>query len=277
LGPSYFKRSTLGKESLGEGVKLPELDGGGLGLSLLLDRGLPKLISLVLHLGNQHSHTGIHSSVKSEREGGNLLLSGGAVLFDLADGVAGNLVLEWTGDLAQGTEIMLGVLLDATFGADGFSAGLAVGVDFHANVLLTAGNPLHLHFPLQHIMNRDQLVSRSRVKLPMDSKTGESHILTTLGAVHRRILLTASLTFHLVDILHRGGEGSREGVNEHTSSEGLHSLVGRLAHLTPRLLTQIALVFLKAFLTERVQAGKGLGLLDSLVAEGTLDQLGYCG
>ena len=120
-------------------------------------------------------------------------------------------------------------------------------------------------------------MSRSRVKLPMDSKTGESHILTTLGAVHRRILLTAPLTFHLVHVLHRRGKGSREGVNEHTGSEGLHSLVGRLAHLTPRLLTQIKLVFLKAFLTERVQAGKGLWLLDFLVAEGTLDQLGYCG
>ena len=85
MGPSDFKRSTLGKESLGEEMKLPELDGGRLGFTLLLDCGLPKLISLVLHLGNQHSHTGIHSSVESGREGGYILVSRDAVLLDLVD------------------------------------------------------------------------------------------------------------------------------------------------------------------------------------------------
>ena len=171
MGPSYFKRSTLGKESLGEEMKLPELDGGRLGFTLLLNGGLSQLISLVLHLGNQHSHTGIHSSVESGREGGYILLSCNAVLLDLVhggiqgcnglprllltlgvgNGVAGNLVLEGAGDLAQGTEGVARVFLAQTEQANGVVAGLAIGVDFGANVLLAAGNPRHL----QHIMNRD--------------------------------------------------------------------------------------------------------------------------
>jgi len=38
----------------------------------------------------------------------------------------------------------------------------------------------------------------------------------------------------------------------------------------------IELIFLEAFLTEGVQAGKGLWVLDSLMAKGTLEQLGNC-
>jgi len=257
VGPSYFKRSTLGKESFGEGVKLSELDCGGLGLSLLLDCGLSQLISLVLHLGNQDSTTGIHGSVESGNKDGDLPLSCGGVLLDLVegaiqggnglprlllslgvgDGVAGNLVLEWAGNLAQGTEGVARVLLAQAERANGVVAGLAIGVDFGANVGLAAGNPLHLYFPLKHIVNRDQLVRGGHFPLAVCMKTGGSHISATLGAVHRRILLlTASLTFHLVHVLHRRGKGSREGVDEHTSSEGLHSLVGGHAHLTSRLL-----------------------------------------
>ena len=68
----------------------------------------------------------------SANRGGNVLLSGAAVLLDLVDGaiqgvdglprlllslghgdgVAGNLVLEGAGDLAQGAEGVAGVLLD---------------------------------------------------------------------------------------------------------------------------------------------------------------------
>ena len=50
VGASNLKGSSLGKETLGEGVKFPELDCGRLDFSLLLDRGLPQLVSLVLHL-----------------------------------------------------------------------------------------------------------------------------------------------------------------------------------------------------------------------------------
>jgi len=38
----------------------------------------------------------------------------------------------------------------------------------------------------------------------------------------------------------------------------------------------IKLILLEAFLTEGVQAGKGLWVLDSLMAKGTLEQLGNC-
>jgi len=50
VGTSNLKGSSLGKQTLGEGVKLPALDGGRLGLSLLLDRCLPQLVSFGLHL-----------------------------------------------------------------------------------------------------------------------------------------------------------------------------------------------------------------------------------
>jgi len=60
VGPSNFKGSSLGKQSLIEGVKFPELDCGRLGLSLLLDGGLPQLVSLVLHLLEDLGVTGIN-------------------------------------------------------------------------------------------------------------------------------------------------------------------------------------------------------------------------
>ena len=108
-------------------------------------------------------------------------------------------------------------------------------------------------------------------------KTRWSHILAAIGAVHCGILLIAPLTLDLIRILHRAGEGSRERVDEHASGEVIHPIVRDLAHLTPRLLVEIKLLFLKAFEAEGVQAGKGLWLLDSLAANRTLDQLGNYG
>ena len=92
--------------------------------------------------------------------------------------------------------------------------------------------------------------------------------------MHRGILLIAPLALHLVRVLHRVGEGPREGIDEHTGSEVLRPIVGCLAYLTTRLLAQIKLILLEAFLTEGVQAGKGLWIFDSLVTNGTFDQLG---
>ena len=63
VGASNLKGSSLGKETLGEGVKFPELDCGRLGLSLLLDRRLPQLVSLVLHLLEDLSMAGINSGL----------------------------------------------------------------------------------------------------------------------------------------------------------------------------------------------------------------------
>ena len=63
MGASNLKGSSLGKHSLGEGVKLPELDCGRLGLALLLDGSLPELVSLVLHLLEDFGMAGINSGV----------------------------------------------------------------------------------------------------------------------------------------------------------------------------------------------------------------------
>ena len=98
--------------------------------------------------------------------------------------------------------------------------------------------------------------------------------MAAISAVHSGIFLATSLAFDLVRILHRAGERSRKRVDEHTSRQILRPLVRCLAHLTSRLLVEIKLILLEAFLTEGVQAGKGLWFLDSLVAKGTFDQLG---
>ena len=155
--------------------------------SLLLNHRLPQVVSLILHLRNKHSPTGIDSSVESGDKGGEVLLSGAAVILDLVygtiqggdglsrlllslghdDSVAGNLVLEGAGNLAQGTEGVARVLLARALQANSVVASLAVGVDFHANVLLAAGYPLHLHFPFQRIVKRNQLVGGRHLQQAM--------------------------------------------------------------------------------------------------------------
>ena len=91
--------------------------------------------------------------------------------------------------------------------------------------------------------------------------------------MHRRCLV-ASIAPDLVRILHRAGEGSRKRVDEHARRQILHPFVRGLAHLASKLIGGIKLILLEAFLTEGVQAGKGLWVLDSLMAKGTLEQLG---
>ena len=108
----------------------------------------------------------------------------------------------------------------------------------------------------------------------MHSKAGGSHILTTVTAVHGGILLVASLAPDLVRILHRAREGSRKRVDESAGRQILHPIVGGLAHLAPELMGAIKLILPETLLTEGVQAGKGLWVLDSLVAKGTLYKLG---
>jgi len=100
--------------------------------------------------------------------------------------------------------------------------------------------------------------------------------LTTVSAVHGGILLVASLTLDLVRILHRTGKGSRKRVDEHAGRQVIHPIIGGLAHLAPELMGAIKLILLEAFEAEGVQAGKGLWVLDSLMAKGTLEQLGNC-
>ena len=93
--------------------------------------------------------------------------------------------------------------------------------------------------------------------------------------MHRRCLV-AAIAPDLIRILHRAGEGSRERVDEYTGRQILHPIIGGLAHLAPELMGAIKLIRLEAFLTEGVQAGKGLWVLYSPMAKGTLEQLGNC-
>jgi len=247
-----------------------------------------------MHLRNQASHTGVDSSIEGGREDGNILLSGAAVILNFVDcaiqgdnclpglllslrngdGVAGDLVLEGAGDLAQGAESVAGVFFNRTHRTDSVVAGRAVGVDFHSDVLLAAGNSLHLHLSLQRIVKWNQLVRGRHFEVAVDSKTGGSHILATINTVHSSILLTASLALDLVRILHRAGEGSRKQVDEYAGRQILNPIVRDLAHLAPELMWRIEFSLLEAFDAEGVQAGKGLWVLDSIITDGTLDQLG---
>jgi len=162
VGASNLVGSALGKQSLSEEAKLPELNCGWLRISLLLHRCLPQLISFVLHLGNQHSNASIHGSMEGGRKGSNLLLGCFAILLDLVDsaiqrsdclprflfslshgdGVTSDLVLKRTCNLAQWAEIVLWMFFNAALGANGFIAGLAVGVDIESKVFPTAGYSL---------------------------------------------------------------------------------------------------------------------------------------
>ena len=179
VGPSNLMGSSLGEESLREGVKLPELDSGRLGLSLLLDCSLPQLISLVLHLSNNDGLPGIELGVKGREYRNDLLFGGAEVHLDLVDdaiqgvdglprlllslghgdGVVGNLVLEGAGDLAQRAEGVARVLLAQTERANSIVASLAVSVDFVTNVLLAAGNPLRRGISRKGLLKGDLLVS----------------------------------------------------------------------------------------------------------------------
>ena len=89
--------------------------------------------------------------------GGDGLL-GGLLLLAHVDGVVDDLLLKGTGHLIQGDEVVLGVLLNAAFGAHRLIAGLAVGVDLDPNVLLAARDPLDGGGSSQGIIEGDLLV-----------------------------------------------------------------------------------------------------------------------
>ena len=154
--------SSLGQQPLSEGAKLPELKGGRFGLSPLLHSSLSQLIYLVMHLLKDFGMASICGSVDCGKEGGNLLLSGSAVLLDLgdggihagdgllgrflllahADGGVCDLLLKGTGHLVQGDELVARVVLNAALSADRLLALVAVGVDLEPNVLLATRNAL---------------------------------------------------------------------------------------------------------------------------------------
>jgi len=303
VGPSNLKGSSPGKHSLGEGVKLPELDCGRLGLSLLLDGCLPQLVSLVLHLLEDLGMTGINCGVNRGKEGGNLLLSSAAVLLDLVDcaiqgvdglprlllslghgdSVAGNLVLEWASDLAQGAEGVARVLFDAALGTNGFSAGLAVAVDFGTNVLLAAGNPLHGGISGQGVLKGNLLVLGRHFHVLVGCGTVGTKVFIAVNAMNSRIFVSlASIALHHpVDVspvgLGRLDQGVDEGVagkecNPAETGEGEGS-TAPVATEVRRLGLGSELLGLKTAKAERVQAEKGAGVIEGLFAHRALGQL----
>jgi len=209
--------STLGKESLGKGVKLPELDSGRLGFSLLLHRCLSQLVDSLLHF-MAALFCCCHDEIKHLV---NLLLGGYAMLLDLVDsviqggdgfprlffslidgdGVASDLVLEGACDLNQGAEVMLGMLLDSTLGTDGFGAGLAVGVDLESDMFLAAGDPLHGGISSQGLLKGDLLVRGSSLAFLVGNEADLSKVFSALNTVHGGILvLTEFALDHPIDI-----------------------------------------------------------------------------
>ena len=201
------------------------------------------------------------------------------------DSVAGNLVLEGASDLAQGAEVMLGMFLDATFGANGFSAGLAVTVNFVTNVLLAAGNPLHGGISCKGVLKRDLLVRGCGFSSLVNTSARWSKVFIAVNAVHSRILVIAEVALdHPVDVspvgLGRLDQGVDEGVAgkecnsaETREGEGSTALV---AAEVGRLGLGSELLGLETAKAEGVQAEKGTGVIEGLLAHRALGQLVDC-
>jgi len=88
-----------------------------------------------------------------------------------------------------------------TPGTNGFRASLAVGVDFVANVLLAAGNPLHNDISGKGVLKRDLLVCSSWLHPTVCSSTKSAHVVVAVHTVHGGILVIAGIALdHPVDI-----------------------------------------------------------------------------
>ena len=110
------------------------------------------------------------------------------------------------------------MLLCDAFWADSLLAGLAEGVDLLKGMFLALGGPLDLHFPLQGIVERNQLVRGCPLHLAMNRDARITEILPAIDAMHRGcFLVIASLALHLVGILHCARDRFREGINEHST------------------------------------------------------------
>ena len=102
---------------------------------------------------------------------------------------------------------MFAVISDGALRADGFLAGLAVGVDLQDSMFLAPRDPFHFHFPFQGIVERNQLVRSKHLHLAMNREAIIIKILPAIDAMHRGcFFLITPLTLHLIDIL----SGARE-------------------------------------------------------------------
>jgi len=292
---SNLNGSSLGEESLSKGVKLLELDCGRLSRSLLLDCHFPELIPLIMHLRYQDSATGNDSSVESGNKGGDVFLSGAAVILDLVDGaikgvdsllrlllplgnrdgVAGNLVLEGAGDLAQGAKGVARVLLHSAHRTQGIVAGLAVRVDFHANVLLAAGNPLHGGISGQGILKGDLLMGRGDLGFLVALGASRAKVLCALNTTHGRVsFLTYVALDYPVDVSFVGLGGFDQAVNEGVAGEECNPAeTGEDEGSTALTATEVRRLGLETTKAEGVQAGKGAGVIEGLVAHRAPGQL----
>ena len=197
------------------------------------------------------------------------------------DSVAGNLVLEGAGDLAQGAEVMLGMFLDATFGTNGFSAGLAVTVNFVTNVLLAAGNPLHGGISGQGVLKGDLLVSGCGFSSLVRNEARRSNVFVAVNAVHGGIFVLAEIALdHPVDVPLIGLGKLDQGVDEGVAGKECNSAqTGEDEGSTALVATEVRrlghgseLLGLETAKAEGVQAGKGAGVIEGLVAHWALDQ-----
>ena len=86
-------------------------------------------------------------------------------------------------------------------GTESIMAGLAVGVDLHANVLLAAGNPLHGGISGKGLLKGDLLVSGCGLAFLVPFGAAGAKILAALQTVHCGILVIADITLdHPVDV-----------------------------------------------------------------------------
>ena len=177
---------------------------------------------------------------------------------------------------------MFGMLFNGTLGADGVGTSLAVGVNFGTDVLQAAGNPLHGGISGQGFLKGDLLVSRSHLPPFVNTRTRGADMLVAVNTVHCGILVIASLTFdHPVDVSPIGLRGLNQGVDEGVAGVGPNSAGSwrgkgsstPVAAEVRQLGLGSELLGLKTTKTERVQAGKGAGVVEGLVAHRALRQL----
>jgi len=189
------------------------------------------------------------------------------------------LVLERAGDLAQGAEGVARVLFDAALGTNGFSAGLAVGVNFVTDVLLAAGNPLHSRISGKVVLKGDLLVSSSWLHPAVCSSTKSAHVVVAVHTVHRGILVIAGIALdHPVNVSPVGLGGLDQGVDERVAGEESNSAetgegVGSTALAAAevgRLGLGGELLGLETAKAEGMQARKAAGVIEGLVAHWAL-------
>ena len=239
--------------------------------------------------------------MKGGNKGGDVLLSGAAVIFDLVDGaiqgvdglprlllplgngdgVTGNLVLERAGHFFQWADLVVSMISNSTLGTDGIGAGLAVSVDLHANVFLAAGNPLHGGISGQGFLKGDLLMSGCGFAFFVRNEAGRSNVFVAVNAVHGGIFLLAEVTLdHPVDVPLIGLGKLDQGVDEGVAGKECNSAqTGEDEGSTALVATEVRrlghgseLLGLETAKAEGVQAGKGAGVIEGLVAHWALDQ-----